>query len=120
MKKILKTFLCLILGVLLMLSAVACNDNGGKNPPADDYTRPSDVNIDNSFTATSKTLVAYFSKTNTTKGVAEKIAEFTDADIFEIERKEPYPDAYSPTTEVAKTEKKITPASNLLRICPTT
>lgn len=89
-----------------MLSAVSCNNNqGGENSSDDDYTRPSDVNIDDSFTATSKTLMVYFSKTNTTKRVAEKIQELTGADIFEIERKEPYPDSYTPTTEVAQEEK---------------
>lgn len=106
MKKFFKTVLCVALSLILMLSAVSCNNNkGGENSSNDDYTRPSDVNIDDSFTATSKTLVVYFSKTNTTKGVAEKIQELTGADIFEIERKEPYPDAYTPTTEVAQEEK---------------
>ncbi|MBQ7534673.1 MAG: flavodoxin [Stomatobaculum sp.] len=35
-------------------------------------------------------LVAYFSATGTTKGVAEKIAKLTDADIYEIVPAEPY------------------------------
>ena len=35
-------------------------------------------------------LVVYFSATGTTKGVAEKIAALTDADIFEIIPAEPY------------------------------
>ena len=38
-------------------------------------------------------LVVYFSATGTTKGVAEKIAELTDADIFEIVPAEPYTSA---------------------------
>ncbi|MDE7084968.1 MAG: hypothetical protein K2O81_06960 [Clostridia bacterium] len=106
MKNIFKTFICVVLGVLLMLTAVACNNNqGGENPLPGNYSRPSNPNINNEFTATSNTLVAYFSKTNTTKGVAETIQELTDADIFEIERKEPYPNSYTPTTEVAKEEK---------------
>ena len=37
-------------------------------------------------------LVIYFSFTGTTKGVAEKIAKVTDADLFEIEPVEPYTD----------------------------
>ncbi|MBD5100634.1 MAG: flavodoxin [Clostridiales bacterium] len=106
MKNIFKTFICVLLGVILILTAVACNNNqGGENSLPSNYTRPSNPNIDNEFTATSKTLVAYFSKTNTTKGVAETIRELIDADIFEIERKEPYPNSYTPTTEVAKEEK---------------
>ena len=103
-----KTFISILLAVCLVFSfaLTACNDSkNGKNSMPDDYVRPSDVNIDRSFTATSKTLVAYFSKTNTTKGVAETIVKLTDADVFEIERKEPYPAAYTPTTEEAKEEK---------------
>ena len=119
MKKFFKTVLCVALSSILMLSAVSCNTNqGGENSSDDDYTRPSDVNIDDSFTATSKTLVVYFSKTNTTKRVAEKIQELTGADIFEIERKEPYPDSYTPTTEVAQEEKITMHVPNLQHICP--
>lgn len=48
---------------------------------------------DNNTTgSTGKTLVVYYSATGTTKGVAEKIAEETGADIFAIEPKVPYSD----------------------------
>ncbi|MBD5463461.1 MAG: flavodoxin [Lachnospiraceae bacterium] len=40
-----------------------------------------------------KVLVAYFSATGTTKGVAESIAENMEADIYEIVPQEPYTDA---------------------------
>lgn len=39
------------------------------------------------------TLVVYFSATGTTKGVAEKIAAATDADMYEIVPAEPYSSA---------------------------
>ena len=38
------------------------------------------------------TLVIYFSATGTTKGIAEKIAEITDADLYEITAVVPYTD----------------------------
>ena len=38
------------------------------------------------------TLVVYFSATGTTKGVAETIAQITDADLYEIQPAEPYTD----------------------------
>ncbi len=41
----------------------------------------------------SEILVAYFSATGTTKKVAEKIAELTSADIYEIVPKDPYSSA---------------------------
>ena len=104
-KSIFKTLLCTVLCVLMVFSAVACGDKGGDNPAPNDYTRPSNANIDESFAATGNVLVAYFSKTNTTESVARAIREFTDADIFEIERKEPYPNDYTPTTEEAREEK---------------
>ena len=40
-----------------------------------------------------KVLVAYFSATNTTRGIAEHIANGLNADIYEIVPKEPYTDA---------------------------
>ena len=40
-----------------------------------------------------RVLVAYFSATNTTKGVAKKLADGLDADIYEIVPKEPYTSA---------------------------
>lgn len=42
---------------------------------------------------TSDTIVVYFSATGTTKGVAERIASVTGADIFELIPTEPYSDA---------------------------
>ncbi|MDE7194271.1 MAG: flavodoxin [Oscillospiraceae bacterium] len=42
---------------------------------------------------TTKVLVAYFSATNTTGGVAQKIAESLNADIYEITPENPYTDA---------------------------
>lgn len=101
-----KTLISVLLAVCLIFTFMltACNNNnGGENPPV---TPPeeSEVNIDSDFTVTSNILVVYFSKTNTTESVALKIQELTNADIFEVERKEPYPEAYTPTTEVAKDE----------------
>ncbi len=52
-----------------------------------------------------KHLWCIFPKRIQQRGGAEKIQELTRADIFEIERKEPYPDAYTPTTEAAQEEK---------------
>lgn len=47
-----------------------------------------------------KTLVVYFSCTNTTKGVAQKIANISGADLYAIQAKQPYTAAdldYSPS-----------------------
>ena len=92
----------------MIFSISACGKTNGSNPPASNVKPPeeNEVIFDESFTPTSKTLVVYFSKTNTTEGAAKIIKTKTGADIFEIERKEPYPDAYTPTTEVAKAEKE--------------
>lgn len=102
-----KRFLAILLGLIMIISLTACGSKGGNNSPSSSVTPPeeSEVNIDDTFTRTNKTLVVYFSKTNTTESVAKLIQSETGADIFEIERKEPYPDAYTPTTEVAKDEK---------------
>ena len=44
-------------------------------------------------TGGSKVLVAFFSATNTTQGIAEQIAQGTGADVYEIVPEEPYTDA---------------------------
>ena len=49
---------------------------------------PETENVDSG----NKTLVIYFSATGTTKGVAEKIAQVTGADLYAIVPKEPYSD----------------------------
>ena len=46
-----------------------------------------------SETSSSDTLVVYFSATGNTKGVAEKIASITGADIYEIKAAQEYTDA---------------------------
>ncbi len=92
--------------VLLVIGLVACGESGGENPSPNGYKRPENPTMDTSFEAKSSVLVAYFSKTGTTSAVAETIAEYLGADLFEIERKEPYPDAYTPTTEEAEEEKE--------------
>ncbi len=72
-----------ILGIFMALAFAACadtsNDNGSTNDP---------------ITTDSKVLVAYFSCTNTTKGVAETIRNQIDgSDIYQITPAVPYSSA---------------------------
>ena len=53
----------------------------------------------------SKLLVAYFSKTGTTKAAAEKIARVADGDLFEIVTEKKYPVSYAATVIVGKKEQ---------------
>lgn len=49
--------------------------------------------------------VVYFSKADgNTRTVADAVKHFTQADIFRVETVEPYPEQYTPTTEVVKKE----------------
>ena len=50
-------------------------------------------NTDTNENSGKDTVVVYFSATGTTKGVAERIASVTNADIFELIPAEPYTDA---------------------------
>ncbi len=57
-------------------------------PDETEGTEPADTEAE-----VKKVLVAYFSATNTTEGVAEHIANGLDADLYEIVPEEPYTDA---------------------------
>ncbi len=56
------------------------------------------------YGAGNNVLVIYFSRTGTTKAVAEQIQKEVDGDIFEIEIVNPYPEEYRATTDQAKKE----------------
>lgn len=53
-----------------------------------------------------KVLIAYFSRTNNTKQIAENIQSYVGGDLFLIETAKDYPSEYHPATEVAKNEKE--------------
>ena len=69
----------------------------------------------NSAETHSDTLVAYFSSTGTTKGVAEKIASVTGGDLYEIMAAEPYSDQdlnyndSSSRTTIEQNDKSVRP-----------
>lgn len=62
-----------------------------KTEPKKNEEQSQNANVNESKAA--DTVVVYFSATGTTKEVAERIANVTDADIFEITPAEPYDDA---------------------------
>lgn len=63
-----------------------------ENVQADDGTESNSVNESVNEPEETKILVAYFSATNTTEGVAETIADSLSADIYEIVPEQPYTD----------------------------
>lgn len=62
-----------------------------KTEPKKNEEQPQNASVNES--KATDTVVVYFSATGTTKEVAERIANVTDADIFEITPAEPYDDA---------------------------
>ena len=71
------------------VSADAGADADASSGNASDETDPADEGT----ASRPDVLVAYFSATGTTKGVAEKIAAITGGDLYEIVPAEPYSDA---------------------------
>lgn len=100
-----KRFFKLFLGLTLMSSISSCSSGTilSSNLPQSNVSNGSSA--DNDFHVSSNILVAFFSRTNTTETIAKYVQEETKADIFEIERKEAYPNDYNSTTEVARVEK---------------
>ena len=52
----------------------------------------------------SKTLVAYFTYSGNAKQVAEKVADITGTDLFEIKRETPYSNDYQTCVDEARKE----------------
>lgn len=52
-----------------------------------------------------KAIIIYFSRTGTTKGLAEAAAAATGADLLELTLKDPYADDYSAMTGIARSER---------------
>ena len=67
------------------------SDTAAGADSTDDHTSAENTSAEDT-TAHSDVLVAYFSATGTTKGVAERIATVTGGDLYEIVPAEPYTD----------------------------
>lgn len=98
-----RKFTAILFTILMLVSLAACAENNKSTaiPESDTITQASKQNttinnteenksIDNNETEDLKILVAYFSATNTTRGVAENIADILNADLYEIIPQQPY------------------------------
>ena len=102
-----KKAIVILLSLTMILELTACGNSASKTkqPSAEDTFVESKADTESAETSTNmentdnqdaqehKILVAYFSATGTTKGVAEHIANGLNADIYEIVPEEAYTDA---------------------------
>ncbi len=99
-----KKIALILLAVVMALSLAACtggnepsgtNSAGSSQTSANENTTPDTSSTDSepsSEPKDSKILVAYFSATNNTEGVAQKLADGLGADLYEIVPEQPYTD----------------------------
>ena len=78
--------------VVLLLPALAAFCSSAQTETKETQTAGETESESPASGAHSDVLVAYFSATGTTKGVAEKIASVTGGDLYEILAKDPYTD----------------------------
>lgn len=71
-------------------SEASASQPAGTQAPDGSQLSPEDTAENTSSPEDGKVLVAYFSATGNTKGVAEQIAEYTGGDLYEIVPAEPY------------------------------
>ena len=102
-----KKAIVILLSLTMILGLTACGNSASKTkqPSTEDTFVESKADTESAETSTNmentdnqdaqehKILVAYFSATGTTKGVAEHIANGLNADIYEIVPEEAYTDA---------------------------
>lgn len=94
-----KKYFVYLLMALSALCFYACSDDDPDQDPGDDTSGGSTVILGDS-----SILVVYFSHTNTTQVIAQRIAELTEGTLFRIETVNPYPTNYTECTEVAREE----------------
>ena len=96
--------------LMMALAAVtlnACGDDdpvqqeqpGTEQPETPD--EPDEPNTPDEPSGDSNILIAYFTHSNNTGTVAERIAELTGGTLYRIETVTPYPDNYTECTQVA-------------------
>lgn len=101
-----KKTITFLLSLLIVMSLAACGNSSDQTDQASAESSSAENSTDDTADAEtdetqqgetdvqgSRILVAYFSATNTTKGVAEHIANGLGADLYEIVPEEPYTDA---------------------------
>ena len=81
MKKIL-----MMMVAVLALVLTACGNKAAKNQSAETVGNADSIK-------TSKVLVAYFSASGVTAGVAKQLAEVTGGELYQIQPEQPYTDA---------------------------
>lgn len=97
-KSILDKIVALILIMTMVFALTACGNNqsqGNEQKSSRESEMTESATGESvSEDTTRKVLVAYFSHTGTTEGVAQTIAQLTGADLAEIQRAEEYEDLY--------------------------
>ena len=88
MKKHLREILIVTLAILMVFALGACK--GSDQVPDDKSSGQQEETADDTQPVSTDKLVVYFSVTGNTKGAAERIAEITVADIYEIVPAVPY------------------------------
>ncbi len=87
-----KKFIAAVLTLTFLFGLCGCNSKSPSNAPTSGNTDTTSTNSESAPKPNSKTLVAYFSATGTTKALAEYAADISGADLYEITPQVPYTD----------------------------
>lgn len=95
--------IALLLGVLYFINRDSSSSN--KNDASLSDAEAKEV-VDNLNKDNLSVLVAYYSYTGNTEEMAEEIANQTNGELFEIERKEAYDDLYTEAEDEIKNDER--------------
>ena len=109
MMKKLKTILAALTAFTMIFGLTACAGTASKEAPEAAVETEAETEASETPDAHSDILIVYFSATGNTKEVAEKLADITGGDLYEILAAEPYSDEdlnYNDSSTRATTEQK--------------
>jgi flavodoxin len=87
-------------------STITATNNYGRGATSDGADTNAEEEPIRILTENTKSIIIYFSRSGNTENLAKQIKSYTDADMLELQVKDPYPEDYKKTVDRATSERE--------------